>query len=95
MAMTATQGKHEVADSLYQRAIAIEENASGPDHPHLAVTLNNRANVLQEQVREYTGHTLLFVSETLPFSATTTGSVQSIVATSTAFTRQLGLFRTA
>jgi hypothetical protein len=37
------QGRHADAEPLYKRALAIEEKALGPDHPHVAVSLNNLA----------------------------------------------------
>ena len=47
------QGKLEEADPLLVRAIEIQENALGPDHPSLANSLGTRAMVLQAQVWEY------------------------------------------
>lgn len=44
------QGKFAEADLLYAQAIEIEENALGPDHPSLAVSLNNQAVSLRAQV---------------------------------------------
>lgn len=46
------QGKYDEADPLYLRAIAITEKALGPDHPSLAESLNNRAELLTAQVRK-------------------------------------------
>ena len=45
------QGKYEEADSLHLRAIDIGEKKLGPDHPNLATWLNNRAGLLENQVR--------------------------------------------
>lgn len=45
------QGKDAEADLLYLRAIDIGEKTLGPDHPDLAVRLNNRALLLKKQVR--------------------------------------------
>ena len=45
------QGKFDEADPLYLRAIEIGEKTLGPDHPDLATLLNNRARLLQQQVR--------------------------------------------
>ena len=45
------KGKFEDADLLYMKAIAIGDEALGPDHPSVAEWLNNRAAVLMEQVR--------------------------------------------
>lgn len=44
------QGKHEEADALLLKAIGIQENALGANHPALAISLYNRASVLHEQV---------------------------------------------
>lgn len=46
----SAQGKYEDADALYQQAIEMEENTLGPDHPNLAASLTNWANMLREQV---------------------------------------------
>jgi tetratricopeptide (TPR) repeat protein len=35
------------AEPLMRRALAIDENAYGPDHPHVAIRLNNLAGLLQ------------------------------------------------
>ncbi|CAN0281775.1 unnamed protein product, partial [Ectocarpus fasciculatus] len=43
------QGKYEEAHPLYLRAIEIGEKTLGPDHPDLAVWLNNRAELLRSQ----------------------------------------------
>lgn len=45
------QGKHEEADVLYKRAIAIREKVYGPDHQEVAFLLSNRAKLLQNRVR--------------------------------------------
>lgn len=42
---------YDEADALYVRAIGIGENALGPENPHLSTWLNNRAYVLEMQVR--------------------------------------------
>ncbi|CAN0523111.1 unnamed protein product [Ectocarpus sp. 8 AP-2014] len=41
-----SQGKYDDAEPLYVRAIAIGEKVLGPEHPDLAVWLNNRAGLL-------------------------------------------------
>ena len=41
------QGKHAEAEPLYQRALAINEKALGPDHPDTAATLGNYAILLR------------------------------------------------
>ena len=38
-----TQGKYAEAEPLYKRALEIDEKALGPDHPSVAVSLNNLA----------------------------------------------------
>ena len=45
------QGKYEEAGPLYDRSLAIREKVYGPDHPAVATALNNRAALLQKQVR--------------------------------------------
>ena len=46
-----SQGDLASAKPLYERAIAIGEKALGPEHPDLAVWLNNFAGLLRAQVR--------------------------------------------
>ncbi|CBN75711.1 hypothetical protein Esi_0167_0003 [Ectocarpus siliculosus] len=43
------QGKYKEVDSLYVRAAAINEAALGPQHPRVAVDLNNQAGLLYRQ----------------------------------------------
>lgn len=45
------QGKFAEADLLCERCQAIEEKVLGLEHPSLARTLNNRAGLLEAQVR--------------------------------------------
>lgn len=45
------QGKHEEAEPLLRRSLAIREKALGPDHPNFAIALNNKAKSLENQVR--------------------------------------------
>ena len=45
------QGTFAEAERLYQRCQAIEEKVLGPEHPDLASTLHDRANVLRSQVQ--------------------------------------------
>ena len=45
------QGKYAEAEPLYERSQAILEKALGPEHPAVAVELNNRAGLLESQVR--------------------------------------------
>lgn len=44
------QGKHSEAEKLYERGQAILEKVLGPEHPDLATTLNNRAQLFKTQV---------------------------------------------
>lgn len=46
----SSQGKFDEADPLYRRAIEIQQTSLGPDHPNLAVSLNNRGGLLKAQV---------------------------------------------
>ena len=45
------QGKFTEAEPLYGRATEIWETALGPEHPNVATALNNRAGLLESQVR--------------------------------------------
>lgn len=47
-----SQGKYGEAEPLYERSQAIREKMLGPEHPDVAVSLNNRAGLLSTQVRE-------------------------------------------
>ena len=40
-----TQGRYDEAESLYQRALATRERVLGPDHPRVALSLNNLARL--------------------------------------------------
>ena len=42
------------AEPLYERSQAIQEKALGPEHPDVAQSLNNRAGLLESQVRAVT-----------------------------------------
>jgi tetratricopeptide (TPR) repeat protein len=44
-------GRYAEAEPLYERAIAIDETALGPEHPQLATDLNNLAGLYQETGR--------------------------------------------
>ena len=44
------QGKLEEALPLYDRALAIDEKVLGPDHPDVAMDLNNKAALLSDMV---------------------------------------------
>jgi hypothetical protein len=39
------QGNYGAAEPLYQRALRIRETALGPDHPDVALSLNNLAEL--------------------------------------------------
>ncbi|CAB1113194.1 unnamed protein product [Ectocarpus sp. CCAP 1310/34] len=43
------QGKYDQAGPLYDRSLAILEKVHGPDHPDVAQSLNNRAELLRAQ----------------------------------------------
>ena len=47
--MYKTQGKYAEAEPLYQRALRITETALGPDHPSVAIRLNNLALLYKTQ----------------------------------------------
>jgi Tfp pilus assembly protein PilF len=44
----ANQGKYELAEPLYQRALATRERVLGPEHPDTIRVRNNYANFLQK-----------------------------------------------
>ena len=44
-------GRHDEAEPLFRRAIAIREKANGPDGPELAPPLNNLAELCRELAR--------------------------------------------
>ncbi len=46
------QGKYTEAEPLYQRTLAIWEKALGPEHPLVATSLENSANLLRTTGRE-------------------------------------------
>ena len=45
------QGKYAEAEPLYKRSLAILEKALGPDHPHIAKSLENYAALLRKTGR--------------------------------------------
>lgn len=45
------QGKYDEAEPLYTRAIVAGEKTLGPGHPEIAVWMNDKAIVLECQVR--------------------------------------------
>ncbi|CAN0303319.1 unnamed protein product, partial [Hapterophycus canaliculatus] len=51
VAVRATQGKYDEAELLLRRAVEIKEKWLGDEHPQYATSLNNRGNMLAQQVR--------------------------------------------
>ena len=51
-------GDYQRAAELYRRALAIQVEVLGPDHPDLARTLDNYAALLREQRRDREAHRL-------------------------------------
>ena len=47
-----TQGKYVEAVPLFKRALAIREKALGPEHPHVAQSLENYPDLLRKTNRE-------------------------------------------
>ncbi len=47
-----SHGNYEEAELLYKQALAVREKALGPEHPHVAMTLENYAALLRETERE-------------------------------------------
>ena len=45
----ATQGKYKEAESLYKRALAASQKTLGPDHPNIAIILNDLAGLYRDQ----------------------------------------------
>ncbi len=45
------QGRYAEAEPLYQRSQAIWEKALGPEHPHVAQSLENYAALLRQTAR--------------------------------------------
>ena len=50
-ALYYTQGKYEEAEPLYQRALAIDEKALGPEYPDTASIRENYADLLRKTER--------------------------------------------
>ncbi len=46
------QSKYAEAEPLYQRSLAIREKALGPDHPHVATSLESYADLLRKTGRK-------------------------------------------
>ena len=49
--LTDAQGNYGEAEELYKRSLAIHEQLLGPDHPNVAISLNNLARLWESQVR--------------------------------------------
>ena len=47
----SAQGKYAEAEPLYKRSLAIMEKALGPEHPHLATSLEKYAALLRKNER--------------------------------------------
>ncbi len=47
-----SQGRYGEAEPLYQRSLAIDEKALGPEHPNVATALENYAALLRETGRD-------------------------------------------
>ncbi len=45
----AQKGRYAEAEPLYKRSLAIFEKALGPEHPNVALSLNNLAQLYQDQ----------------------------------------------
>ncbi len=45
------QGYYAEAELLYKRALAIVEKALGPEHPHVATSLENYSALLRQTAR--------------------------------------------
>jgi len=43
------QGRYDDTEPLYERSLAIDENALDPEHPQVNDSLNNLAEIYQEQ----------------------------------------------
>ena len=48
-ALYHNQGRYSEAESLFQRSLAIWEKVLGPEHPDVATSLNNYAQLLRRQ----------------------------------------------
>ncbi len=46
------QGRYAEAEPLYQRSLTIMEKALGPEHPNVATTLENYAELLRTMNRD-------------------------------------------
>jgi tetratricopeptide (TPR) repeat protein len=45
--------KYADAESLFTRALAIREKVLGPNHPHVAIVLENMADLYNKTGRQY------------------------------------------
>lgn len=48
--LSAVQGKFAEAEGMFERSLAIHKKAVGSNHPVVAISLNNWAELFQEQV---------------------------------------------
>lgn len=71
----AFKGDYKEAESLFQRSLAIDEEAFGPDHPEVAVDLKNMGSLLETLVRGLRNFSRISIE------LTTTGVVGNIVLT--------------
>ncbi len=51
--LTGAQGRYAEVEPLFQRALAINEKALGPEHPDVAQSLENYAALLRQTARAY------------------------------------------
>ena len=52
MYFSSSQGKLDEAKPLYKESLAIRKKVLGEEHPDVAQSLNNLAQLLQDQVRQ-------------------------------------------
>ncbi|CAN0398781.1 unnamed protein product, partial [Laminaria digitata] len=56
--LPVAQGNYAEAGPLYKRSLAIREKALGPEHPDVAMSLNNLAELFRAQVRTAFGNSI-------------------------------------
>ncbi len=64
-ALYRAQGQYAKAEPLYQRAVAIMEKALGTDHPNVATSLENYAELLRNMNRETEAARMEALAETI------------------------------
>jgi tetratricopeptide (TPR) repeat protein len=57
--LLATKALYAEAEPLMRRALAIDKKTYGPDHPNVAIRLNNLAQLLQDTGRLTEAETLM------------------------------------